>query len=77
MDEADKDRWVLLCNSGIVLTARISDPSAGEDRAEDDALGTDKVLLLVVVAVISTSGLEMVVDGVDDDVGRTKDLSFS
>jgi len=79
VDDADDDRSLLLCNSGIVLTARISDPSEGEgdDNIDEEALGIDNVLLLVLVVVIPTSGVEIVVVGVDDDDGRTNDLIFS
>jgi hypothetical protein len=70
----------LLCNSGIVLTARISEPSAGDgdDKTEEETFGIDNVLLLLLdVVVVPTSGVEIVVEGVDDDVGRTNDLIFS
>jgi hypothetical protein len=70
----------LLCNSGIVLTARISEPSAGDgdDKTEEEAFGIDNVLLLLLdIVVVPTSGVEIVVEGVDDDVGRTNDLIFS
>lgn len=67
---------MLLCNSGIVLTTRISDPSAGDgdDKIDDETFVIDDILL---VAVTPTSGVEIVVDGDDDDVGRTKDLILS
>jgi hypothetical protein len=61
----------------MVLTARISDTNAGEDKTADDAFGTDNVLLFVLAIVKSTSGVEIVVAGDDEDAGRTKDLIFS
>ena len=79
MDAFDEEKSFPLGNSGMVFTARISDPDAVAcgDKAEEEALGIDKVLLFVVVG-ISISGLEMVVAGVEDDEeGRTKDLIFS
>jgi hypothetical protein len=77
VDDADEDKSVLLCNSGIVLTTRISEASAGDgdDRIDEDTYGIDNVLL--VVAVVGTSGVEIVVDGVDDDVGRTSAFNLS
>jgi len=62
----------------MVLTARISDPSAGDgdDKTEEETFGIDNILLLLAV-VMTTSGVEIVVAGDDDDVGRTKDLIFS
>ena len=62
------------------MTARISDPAvvaaACEDNNEEEAFGTDSVLVIVVG--ISISGLEMVVAGVDEEeLGRTNDLIFS
>ena len=51
VDEADDDdKSILLCNSGIVLTARMSEPSAGDgdDKSEAELLGTDNILLLFV-----------------------------
>jgi hypothetical protein len=55
----------------------MSDPSAGDDKEADEAFGTDKVLVLILAGVKSTSGVEIVVAGDDDEAGRTKDLILS
>lgn len=50
VDEADNDRSVVLGNSGIVLTARISEPSARD--GDGRTLGMDNVLGFVLDEVL-------------------------
>ena len=82
---ADDVKSVVLCSSGIVFTARISDPSEGDGEVNtpDDTFGIDNVLFAVValaeveVATTPTSGVDIVVAGVEADDGRTSDLILS
>lgn len=80
MEEAeDAARSLLLCNSGMVFTTRMSEPREGdgEVRMPDETFGIDSVFAVGALGAGPTSGVEMVVAGVDAEVGRTRDLIFS
>lgn len=77
VEEADDGSSLLFCNSGIVLTARISDTSVGDDgddASDEETLGIDNVLLVLFVVVVVVSIVVYIVvevgDGDGDGTGR-------
>lgn len=70
----DDDKSLLLCNSGIVLTVRMSDTTVceGDDKADAETFGIDNVLLvfLLLAVVPSVAEYEVVVAGGVDGLAR-------